>query len=210
MRTGVSGETSCRVSSSRCVPSAFARRACTGDRQASCTCALPAQWYTIEGRADSIAARTAGTVEQVHGRPVDAGARCAVLSAGPRPRQHREPFGGQPIEQMTAREPRGAGDERKTRHRHSGTVAVLVLVVLLEGGVLVLDGPPPRLVVEIPPHGLGEPLLEVGPWTPAERRDLRRVERVPAIVPRPIRHGSDERRGLAEEVEDPVRRDRRS
>src|SRR6185503_1830482 len=83
--------------------------------------------------------------------------------------------------------------------------AVLALVVLAELGVLVLDRPPPPLVVAVPRDSFREALFERLPRPPAERLQLRGVERVAAIVAGTIGHRLDQRVGLADERQDPVR-----
>src|SRR5262249_27622664 len=87
----------------------------------------------------------------------------------------------------------------------SGAGAVLALVVLPELRVQGLDRPPPGLVLAVPRHGVREPLREIGARPPPERRQLRGVERVAPIVPLTIRDRLDERRGLADQMQDAMR-----
>src|SRR5215471_12771732 len=84
-------------------------------------------------------------------------------------------------------------------------VAVLFLVVLPERRILILDRPPPGLVLAVPLHRAREPLLELLARRPAERFELLRAQRVAAVVPGAVGDRLDERRGLADELEDPVR-----
>src|SRR5262249_1941526 len=83
--------------------------------------------------------------------------------------------------------------------------AVPFLAVPPEGRILILDRPPPRLVLPVPADGGREPGVEVLARRPAERRQLRRVERVAPIVARAIRHRCDERRRPPDERQNPVR-----
>src|SRR6266567_3080779 len=87
----------------------------------------------------------------------------------------------------------------------SGAGAVLALVILAELGILVLDRTPPPLVLAVPRHRFGESPIEGHFRSPADGLELRGVERIPSIVPGPVCHRPDERRGLAEQVEDAVR-----
>src|ERR1051325_1429115 len=83
--------------------------------------------------------------------------------------------------------------------------AVLALVVLAELGVLVLDRPPPPLVVAVPPDGFCEAVVERLARPPAQRPQLPGVERIAAIVAGTVGHRLDQRVGLADERQDPVR-----
>src|SRR5262249_51182791 len=91
------------------------------------------------------------------------------------------------------------------RGRRGETLAVLRAVELPVCGVALLDGAPPLLVVSIPPDRLGQPLLEGRRRLEAEPGELRRVERVAAIVPRPVVHETQQGLRLAELREDAPR-----
>src|SRR4051812_50218145 len=106
------------------------------------------------------------------------------------PRLHR-PFRRQTVQQVSARKAGGAGDERKARH--ASAMTVLALVVLAELGIFVLDRTPPALVVAVPLHRLGEPLLERLERAPPERLELRGIERVAAGGAPPPRRPPDYR-----------------
>src|SRR6478736_1002674 len=83
--------------------------------------------------------------------------------------------------------------------------AVLRLIVLLERHVVVLDRPPPPLVRAVPGHRLGEPGVEGDQRGPPERVELGGVERIPAVVAGPILDVADQRLGLVQERENPMR-----
>src|SRR5262249_35920882 len=66
---------------------------------------------------------------------------------------------------------------------------VLTLVVRPE--LARLDGSPPCVVASIPLDGRGQRRLEGVSWLPAERVSLAAVERIAAVVARPVRGGRD-------------------
>src|SRR5579862_2322548 len=82
---------------------------------------------------------------------------------------------------------------------------VLSLVVRLELRVLLFDRTPPPLVAAVPVDRAEQAGVERFLRCPSECAKLRRVEAVPAVVAGTIRHRLDERRRLAELLEDPVR-----
>ena len=83
--------------------------------------------------------------------------------------------------------------------------AVLPLVEGAVGGALLRDGPPPGLVAHVPVDGRGEAVVEGGLRFPAQRAQLRGVERVAAVVARAVRDRGDERRRPVEGAQDAVR-----
>src|SRR6187397_982162 len=83
--------------------------------------------------------------------------------------------------------------------------AVLARVVRAEGGVLLLDRPPPGLVFSIPAHRRGEARVEWHLWPPPQRFELARVEGVPPIVALSIGHRLNERRRPTDLLQDLVR-----
>src|SRR3954471_5602106 len=184
------------------------RSARVGSCHASCTCAAPAQWKIADGRARSSASRTAFRSSKSTASHVTLPllAEPASLRADPR------------CAHACAAAPRAVSRSSKwlpanpvapvingTPVTRASAVPVLALVVLAVFGVFVLDRPPPPLVLAIPVHGLREPFLEAHRRLPAERFQLRRVERVAAIVSLPIGHRFHERHGFVDECEQTVR-----
>src|SRR5664280_2201418 len=78
---------------------------------------------------------------------------------------------------------------------------VLLFVVAAELAVVVLDRPPPRLVLRVPAHGLGKPTLERHQRRPPQVAQLRRRERVAAVVADAVGDRVDQRLGLAEQAQ---------
>src|SRR5579864_4265335 len=79
---------------------------------------------------------------------------------------------------------------------------VLLLVVRAERRILVLDWPPPPLVVAIPRDGGGEPLFKPLLRCPPETPQLCRVEGVAPVVSWPIGDRTDEGRRASGQLED--------
>src|SRR6185369_7784094 len=79
-------------------------------------------------------------------------------------------------------------------------VAVHAGVVVAVGAAL--DGLPPVLVCAIPGDGRGETVLERPARRPARRAQLRRVERIAAVVARPVGHVPDELLAAAGRAQD--------
>src|SRR3954469_9137446 len=84
-------------------------------------------------------------------------------------------------------------------------LVVLRLVVRPERGVVLLDRPPPPLVLAVPVDHLAQADLELDLWRPAETAQLRRIEAVPTIVPGSIGDRLDQRQRLAELRQDAMR-----
>src|SRR6266542_4050884 len=83
-------------------------------------------------------------------------------------------------------------------------VTVLSLVVLAVFRVLVLDRPPPPLVLAIPVHSFREPLVKAFLWFPSKRLELRGVERIASVVSGAIRDRRDQGGRLSDQIEDAV------
>src|SRR5262249_54609891 len=109
----------------------------------------------------------------------------------------------------------GAGDRgAQGRHRSSPfpgrrellseTRGVLPLVELAEPGGA-LDGLPPLAVVAVPVDRRPDPVLPAASRRPAERTELRGVQRVAAVVARTVLDVTDERAVGAEMLEHEVR-----
>src|SRR6266446_6061538 len=82
------------------------------------------------------------------------------------------------------------------------TSAVLVLPAVPVAELSGLQRPPPGLVLAIPRHGRLQRLAERMLGRPAELSHLLRVERVAAVVARPVLHGPDQRLRLAGQAQD--------
>src|SRR5206468_9231807 len=78
---------------------------------------------------------------------------------------------------------------------------VLSLVELAET-VGALDRLPPVAIVAVPVDRRPDAVLPLSPRCPAERAQLRRVERVAAVVPGPVLDVSDQRRVGVEMIHD--------
>ena len=120
----------------------------------------------------------------------------------------------QPIEQVAGGEAGAAGDEdagTALARGHAGRSerrvrsAVLRLVVGLEGGVLFLDRAPPPLVLAVPGDRLRRrPSSKSCDRRPAQRLQLRGVERIAAIVARADPRPAGSASGPADELEQAV------
>ena len=113
-------------------------------------------------------------------------------------------------EEVAGREAGRAGDDRRV-HAHTQGVRTRSCRTALRSrretpDRCLLIGRHHHSLLAIPRDGGGEPVLERHLGPPAEPAQLRRVERVAAIVPGPIRDRLDERRRAARaSVEDPMR-----
>src|SRR5262245_30769311 len=84
----------------------------------------------------------------------------------------------------------------------SGRSAVTVLLLVVRAEFARLERPPPGLVLAIPPDGQRERVGERVLRRPAELTHLGRLKRVAPVVAGPVLHGTDERLGLAGELQD--------
>src|SRR5689334_13722573 len=102
------------------------------------------------------------------------------------------------IDEMAAGEASGARDQRRASHVGSlhAPSAVLRVVVSAEGGIVFLNRPPPRLVLPVPGDGVTQTGIERNLGTPVECLQLRGVEGVAPVVPRPVDDRLNQRFGF--------------
>src|SRR5258708_21153565 len=70
---------------------------------------------------------------------------------------------------------------------------VLLLVVRLELRATLLDGAPPRLVLDVPLHGAAECVVEVGGAAKTQRFHFRHFDRLAPVVSLPSGYALDQR-----------------
>src|SRR6185503_2148606 len=86
--------------------------------------------------------------------------------------------------------------------RTSSALAVMALIVLAEGGVRLLERPPPCLVLAVPRDRPGQTLRERHLRLPAHLAQLPAVEAVPPVVAGTVRHALDEALRLPHQGQD--------
>src|SRR6185369_6929369 len=90
----------------------------------------------------------------------------------------------------------------RTLTRASSALAVVAPVVLAEGGVRLLERPPPRLVLAVPRDRPRQAVRERHLRLPAHLAELPAVEAVAPVVAGTVRHALDEALRLADEGQD--------
>ena len=150
--------------------------------------------HEIGRRLDDRAIDAAG-VQHVNGMP---GAWCAlrlVMAAAVRPGDQTRVGRGEKIEEMAAGKARRARHEDRLRHgRLALQMTVLRLVVGAVLGVLLLDRAPPPIVVRGTTSTVSaSPSSNAHRRRPSQLAQLRRVERIAAIVAGPIGHRPNQR-----------------